>query len=129
VKHHLGIDVSLAACSLCLVDGEGRIAREGKVACEPEAILTWLAAAQIAPERVGLEAGPPSPWLHAGLSAAGLAVTLLETRHVKAALSAMAVKTDRNDARGWDRATAPSRLVQAGACQDLAGPRGPAVPC
>jgi transposase len=27
-------------------------------------------------------------------------VTLLETRHVKAALSAMAIKTDRNDARG-----------------------------
>lgn len=27
-------------------------------------------------------------------------MTLLETRHVKAALSAMAVKTDRNDARG-----------------------------
>jgi transposase len=30
----------------------------------------------------------------------GLPVELLETRHVKAALSAMPVKTDRNDARG-----------------------------
>lgn len=100
MKHYLGIDVSLEACSLCLVDGEGRIMREGKVACEPEAILLWLAAAQNVPERVGLEAGPLSHWLHAGLTKAGLAVTLLETRHVKAALSAMAIKTDRNDARG-----------------------------
>ena len=41
-----------------------------------------------------------SQWLYAALREAGLAVELLETRHVKAALSAMPVKTDRNDARG-----------------------------
>ena len=36
-----------------------------------------------------------TPWdLHAGLTAAGLEAVLLETRHVKAALSAMVVKTD-----------------------------------
>jgi hypothetical protein len=35
-----------------------------------------------------------SQWLHAGLTAAGFAPVLLETRHVKAALSAMVVKTD-----------------------------------
>jgi len=50
--------------------------------------------------RIGLEAGPLSQWLHAGLVAAGRDVVLLETRHVKAALSAMTVKTDRKDARG-----------------------------
>ena len=50
--------------------------------------------------RVGLEAGPLSQWLHAGLREAGFEAVLLETRQVKAALSAMAVKTDRQDARG-----------------------------
>jgi transposase len=50
--------------------------------------------------RIGLEAGPLSQWLHAGLSEAGLETVLLETRHVKAALSAMILKTDRKDARG-----------------------------
>ena len=50
--------------------------------------------------RIGLEAGPLSQWLYAGLAKAGQAVVLLETRHVKAALSAMIVKTDRRDARG-----------------------------
>src|SRR5438477_8123828 len=44
--------------------------------------------------RIGLEAGPLSQWLHAGLVAAGFEVVLLETRHVKAALSAMVIKTD-----------------------------------
>jgi transposase len=41
-----------------------------------------------------------SQWLHAGLVGAGFEAVLLETRHVKAALSAMTVKTDRRDARG-----------------------------
>ena len=46
--------------------------------------------------RIGLEAGPLSQWLHAGLTGAGFDGVLLETRQVKAALSAMVVKTD-----GW----------------------------
>jgi transposase len=50
--------------------------------------------------RIGLEAGPLSQWLHASLIRAGFETVLLETRHVKAALSAMSVKTDRDDARG-----------------------------
>src|SRR4051794_30725041 len=41
-----------------------------------------------------------SQWLYAGLTGAGFEAVLLETRHVKAALSAMIVKTDRKDARG-----------------------------
>jgi transposase len=49
--------------------------------------------------RIGIEAGPLSQWLHAGLAKAGLEV-VLETRQVKAALSAMVVKTDKKDARG-----------------------------
>jgi transposase len=50
--------------------------------------------------RIGLEAGPLSQWLHPSLIRAGFETVLLETRHVKAALSAMSVKTDRSDARG-----------------------------
>ena len=50
--------------------------------------------------RIGLEAGPLSQWLYAGMKAAGLAVELLETRHVRDAFKSMPVKTDRKDARG-----------------------------
>ena len=50
--------------------------------------------------RIGLEAGPLSQWLYVVMRQAGLAVELLETRHVRNALKTMPVKSDRNDARG-----------------------------
>jgi transposase len=83
-----------------VVDTTGRIVREAKVASEPEALVAFLAGLGVAVARVGLEAGPLSQWLHSGLAAAGHEVVLLETRHVKAALSAMTVETDRKDAHG-----------------------------
>jgi transposase len=39
MEHYGGIDVSLEQSSLCVVDGTGRIAREAKVASEPEALI------------------------------------------------------------------------------------------
>jgi len=98
--HYAGIDVSLELSSVCVVDGTGRIVREAKVASEPEALVAWFRGLRLEVARVGLEAGPLSQWLFAAMRAAGLAVELLETRHVRDALRAMPVKTDRKDARG-----------------------------
>src|SRR4051795_9564545 len=100
MEHYAGIDVSLERSSVCVVDSSGRIIREIKVASEPEALVGFFAGLGVAVTRIGLEAGPLSQWLHAGLTGAGFETVLLETRHVKAALSAMVVKTDRKDARG-----------------------------
>ncbi len=86
--------------SICVVDASGKIIREVKVASEPEALVEFFRKVGFAVSRIGLEAGPLSQWLYDGLTEAGFEVVLLETRHVKAALSAMVVKTDRNDARG-----------------------------
>src|SRR3712207_2073303 len=86
--------------SVCVVDAAGKVVREAKVRSEPEALVAFLAGLEVMVVRVGLEAGPLSQWLHAGLTAAGHEAVLLETRHVKAALSAMVVKTDRRGARG-----------------------------
>ena len=85
---------------MCIVDAQGKIVGEAKVASEPEALLAFFASLGFAVKRIGLEAGPLSQWLYAGLKRAGFDTVLLETRHVKAALSAMMVKTDRKDARG-----------------------------
>ena len=100
MEYFAAIDVSLKLSSVCVVDGTGRIVREGKVASEPDALVGYLRESGLVLTRVGLEAGPLSQWLHAGLTEAGFEAVLLETRHVKAALGAMTMKTDRNDARG-----------------------------
>jgi len=100
MDHYTGIDVSLECSSVCVVDGSGKIVREGKVASEPAALIDWFGSLGLRVERIGLEAGPLSQWLYAGLKRAGLAVELIETRHVRKALETMPVKTDRNDARG-----------------------------
>jgi transposase len=100
MEHYAGIDVSLEASSVCVVDADGRIVCEAKVASEPEALIGWFAGLGVKLARIGLEAGPLSQWLHAAMARAGLAAELLETRHVRAAFKTMPVKTDRKDARG-----------------------------
>src|SRR5215203_3221280 len=91
MEHYAGIDVSLEMSSICVVDATGKILREAKIASEPEALVHFFRQVGVAVTRIGLEAGPLSQWLHVGLSAAGFEAVLLETRHVKAALSAMIV--------------------------------------
>ena len=78
----------------------GQIVKEAKVASEPEALVYFFKELGFPMNRIGFEAGPLSQWLHAGLTQAGFETVLLETRHVKAALSAMTVKTDRKEACG-----------------------------
>jgi transposase len=111
MDYYAGIDVSLECSSVCVVDASGKIVREAKVASEPEALIGWFSSLGLELARIGLEAGPLSQWLYAQMKQAGLAVELLETRHVSDAFKAMPVKSDRNDARniaqlmrlGWFR--------------------------
>ena len=100
MEHYAGIDVSLESSSVCVVDATGRVVREAKIASEPEALVGWFHQLDVDLVRIGLEAGPLSQWLYAGMRDAGLAVELLETRHIRDAFKAMPVKTDRKDARG-----------------------------
>ena len=100
MDYYAGIDVSLECSSLCVVDGTGKIVREGRAASEPAALIAWLSSLGLGLTRIGLEAGPLSQWLYLAMQQAGLAVELLETRHVRDAFKAMPVKSDRNDARG-----------------------------
>jgi transposase len=92
----------LELSSVCVVDAQGKIVKEAKVASEPEALVAFFKVLGFAVKQIGLEAGPLSQWLYAALKQAGFETVLLETRHVKTALSAMTVKTDRKDARGLD---------------------------
>ncbi|MGB7431920.1 MAG: IS110 family transposase [Ahrensia sp.] len=110
---YAGLDVSLELTSVFVVDEEGRMVLEAKVASEPDAIIRELREASGDYVRVGLEAGPLSQWLWFGLKDAGLPAVCIEARHAKAAMVAMnRNKNDRNDARslaqlirsGWFKA-------------------------
>ena len=88
---------------------------ERRMATEPEAIATALAALPERPARVLLETGGLTPWLwHACLApradrggrpgaasgGRGLVMHCIDARRAKAQLALRPCKTDRNDARG-----------------------------
>lgn len=111
MNKYAGLDVSLEETAVALVDETGRIVREAKVASEIEAIDVWLRAQGVELARLGLEAGPLSSWLYAGLKERGWPVVCIETRRLRAVTRAMPVKSDRKDAEaiaqvmrtGWYR--------------------------
>ena len=45
MEHYAGIDVSLELSSVCVVDAQGKIVKEAKVASEPEALGFFLRGA------------------------------------------------------------------------------------
>ena len=100
MDHYAAIDVSLEFSSVCIVDAAGKVVKEAKVETHPDALVKFFKHLGLPLTLIGFEAGPLSQWLHAGLVAAGFETVLMETRHVKKALSASTVKTDRRDARG-----------------------------
>lgn len=100
MSYYVGLDISLESTSICIVDQEGGIVREGKTGTDPDEIRQFLKACDVSLKRVGLEAGNLSIWLYHDLLAAGVPVVCIETRHAHAALKAQNIKTDRNDARG-----------------------------
>jgi hypothetical protein len=72
MEHFAGLDVSVKATSVCIVDDTGSIVREVKVASEPDALLAVLKSPTYHFQRIGLEAGPLSQWLFSALAEAGL---------------------------------------------------------
>ena len=99
MEYYAGIDVSLEQSSVCVVDGSGKIVREGKVASEREALIGYLGSLGFVLSRIGLEAGPLSQWLYAAMQGAGRRLSCWRPG-MCAMRSAIPVKSDRNDARG-----------------------------
>ena len=100
MEQYVGMDVSFKETSICVVDGGGKILREGTVISEPAAIAGFVKARAAGAVRIGLETGPITTWLWYELRALGLQVICIDARHAKAALSLQINKSDRNDAVG-----------------------------
>jgi transposase len=54
MEHYAGIDVFLELSSVCVVDAQGKIVKEAKVASEPEALVSFFEALVFSVKRVGL---------------------------------------------------------------------------
>ena len=105
---YIGLGVSLASTTICVLGEKGKVVTEAQVASAPDSLISFLRELPHAIPAIGLEAGPLSNWLHKELTEAGFEAVLMETRQVKAALKAMPIKTDRRDAEGI------ARLLQLG---------------
>ena len=99
-QHYAGLDVSLDATSICVLDAIGAVVWRGKCASTPEAIPDALRQHAPALVRAGLETGQLANWLTHGLRRLGVPVVCLDARHAKAALKLQLNKTDANDALG-----------------------------
>jgi len=108
VEHYIGLDVSLKLTAICIVDGTGKIVREGTVASNPEAISAFIKSHAPHVVRIGLETGATSTWLWTELNKIGLPIICIDARHAKAALKMQINKSDRNDAVGI------ARIMQCG---------------
>ncbi len=100
MTYYAALDVSLRTVNVCVIDDQGNIQLEAKLASEVEDIVACLQGCDKGISAIGLEAGVLTQTLTYGLQAAGYALVCMEARQVKAALSAMRNKTDKNDARG-----------------------------
>src|SRR6516162_9517772 len=120
--HFVGLDVSVRATSVCVVDDVGKVILEQKVPTDPADIIAILTSLGVSFGRIGIEAGPLSQWLVNALVAADLPVICVETRHMKALLTAQQIsKTDHNDARGIAQKMRVG-LFKPGACEDAGCP-------
>ena len=100
MTHYAALDVSLRSVAICIIDNDGKIRLETSVPSEVEDITAVLDGFDGDIVAVGFEAGVLTQYLTYGLQSTGYEVICMEARQVKAALSAMRNKTDKNDARG-----------------------------
>ena len=70
--HFVGLDVSVKATSVCVVDDGGKVILEQKIPTEPAEIIAVLTSLGVPFGRIGIEAGPLSQWLVNALVAADL---------------------------------------------------------
>jgi len=99
VGYYVGLDVSLKATRICVVDETGCAVWEGVADTHPEMIADRLARFSGELALVGLETGSITPWLYRSLKGLGLPVVCMDARRAADAVKARSVKTDKADAR------------------------------
>ena len=99
MKHYIGLDVSLKTTAICIMAENEKIVCEGTTATDPQAIESFIKAANLNIELVAIEAGGTSHWLVQKLQELDLPTICIDARKMSAAIKMRGNKTDKNDAR------------------------------
>jgi len=121
MEHYVGIDVSLNFERLHCRRGRQNRCR-AKVESHPDAIVAFVRKAGVSIERIGWRPGAVSV-ASRRLTKGGFETVLLETRHVKAALSAKTDRRDRAASRSFSGWAGSARFIanrQAGRSASIA---------
>jgi len=100
MEQYAGLDVSLKAVSICVIDGAGAVLWRGEVANEPEVVAAVLLRRAPGLVRAVLETGSCGIHLYRGLEASGVPVVCVCARHAQGVLKCRVNKTDAHDAEG-----------------------------
>ena len=98
MKEYVGLDVSKEETTFCVMRSDGKIVATGKVPTTPVALFAMLSEHCLCPARIVMETGTMSNWLSRELGKLGIAVTVVDARHVHAVMKLQRNKTDANDA-------------------------------
>jgi len=100
MKYYAGLDISMEATAICIVDQEGQVIHETMTASNPELIATYLKNTELEIDRVGLESGSITRWLTLALRNEGINAIAIDARKMSGLLKFNINKNDANDARG-----------------------------
>jgi transposase len=100
MKYYAGLDVAMKETFICILREDGEKIYESSCPTDPQHIYEELLKGGVEIEKVGLETGSLSHYLHRGLQELGCKVICIDARKMSAILSVTINKTDKNDARG-----------------------------
>lgn len=106
--------MSLKETAICVIDEEGTIIREGSVPSEAEDIAAWLSADAAPTEKVGLEIGGISRWLHIELMKLGLPSVCIDPRRLRG--GAQACRRDASSTADYGTGLGGGPSIQAPSC-------------
>ncbi|MEM1383906.1 MAG: transposase [Pseudomonadota bacterium] len=100
MQYFAGLDVSLEAISMCVVDDDSGVVFRKNLPFCPLAVRDALEERKLSPQRIVHESGQISIWLQLRLEGLGLPAICINARSAHKVLSAKLNKSDRSDAEG-----------------------------
>lgn len=100
MKYYVGLDVSMKATAICILDEAGKVVHEGSEKTDPHAIADYLDRIGSKNYSLGFESGSLTNYLSKGFKERALHAVCMDARKLSPILATKINKTDKNDARG-----------------------------